>query len=67
MSKATKKIHISVMRGDNPATGIHDWERYVIVSDGLTTICEICDSREARNLASRLEKELRKLSETVAN
>ena len=34
--------------------------RYVIVSDGVTTICEICDSREVRKLASRLERELLK-------
>lgn len=55
-----KKVRVSILRGDNPTTGIHDWERYVIVSDGVTTICEICDSREVRKLASRLEGELRK-------
>ena len=55
-----KKVRVSILRGDNPTTGIHDWERYVIVSDGVTTICEICDSREVRKLASRLERELMK-------
>ena len=60
MLRRQKGIQVSVLRGDNLATGIHDWERYVIVSDGVTTICEICDSREVRKLASRLERELLK-------
>lgn len=63
MLRRQKGIQVSVLRGDNPAIGIHDWERYVIVSDGVTTICEICDSREVRKLASRLEGDLRKARE----
>lgn len=49
-------MKVSVLRSPE----IHDWERFVIVSDGVTTICEICDSREVRKLASRLEGDLRK-------
>ena len=49
-------MKVSVLRSPE----IHDWERFVIVSDGVTTICEICDSREVRKLASRLERELLK-------
>ena len=52
-------MKVSVLRSPE----IHDWECFVIVSDGMTTICEICDSREVRKLASRLEKELRKSTE----
>lgn len=47
-------MKVSVLRSPE----IHDWERYVIVSDGVTTICEICDSREVRQLVFRLEREL---------
>ena len=47
-------IKVSVLRSPE----IHDWERFVIVSDGMTTICEICDSREVRQLVFRLEREL---------
>lgn len=47
-------MKVSVLRSPE----IHDWERFVIVSDGMTTICEICDSREVRQLVFRLEREL---------
>lgn len=49
-------MKVSVLRSPE----IHDWERFVIVSDGMTTICEICDSREVRQLVFRLERELLK-------
>ena len=48
-------IKVSVLRSPE----IHDWERFVIVSDGMTTICEICDSREVRQLVFRLREELK--------
>ena len=48
-------MKVSVLRSPE----IHDWERFVIVSDGMTTICEICDSREVRQLVFRLREELK--------
>lgn len=38
--------------------GLHDWERVVLVDNGVSAIAEICDSSRSVQTKRRLRKEL---------